>query len=229
MAGPWSGEQSGGAVCAAVGWLYGYDGLGQVTHGSKYWGDGTSVAGERFQYAFDTIGNRTGTTACGYDNASRVKTAGDGADLATSTYLANSPLLSHVVHARGGTNRMTTTRQYDYFHPVRYSHRTRFERRRPRLGASGVAFSAKLSHGVNANYGYAWDCRKSGSVGAAMFDQPQQKGDLLRLFTSPFDFHARSFAKCVEGREAGKIYATVLWGYAWTRDKTPTGKGPLAY
>jgi RHS repeat-associated protein len=42
-------------------WVYTYDDLGQVISGRKYWGDGTEVAGQQFDYAFDTIGNRTGS------------------------------------------------------------------------------------------------------------------------------------------------------------------------
>jgi RHS repeat-associated protein len=42
-------------------WVYTYDDLGQVISGRKYWGDGTEVAGQHFDYAFDTIGNRTAT------------------------------------------------------------------------------------------------------------------------------------------------------------------------
>jgi RHS repeat-associated protein len=39
----------------------GYDALGQVTSGKKYWPDGTPVAGQQFEYNFDDIGNRTST------------------------------------------------------------------------------------------------------------------------------------------------------------------------
>jgi len=46
-------------------WLYGYDALGQLTSANKYFSDGTPVAGQQFDYAFDTIGNRTGTLAGG--------------------------------------------------------------------------------------------------------------------------------------------------------------------
>jgi YD repeat-containing protein len=62
-------------------WDFGYDTLGQVTSGAKRWTDGTLVAGEQFGYSFDTIGNRTGTTAGG--DAS-------GANLRTATYSPNS-------------------------------------------------------------------------------------------------------------------------------------------
>ncbi len=42
-------------------WVYGFDALGQVVSGRRYWGDGTPVAGEQFEYAFDDIGNRENT------------------------------------------------------------------------------------------------------------------------------------------------------------------------
>jgi len=46
-------------------WVYGYDSMGQVTSGRKYWSDGTPVAGQQFDYAFDDIGNRQTTTRDG--------------------------------------------------------------------------------------------------------------------------------------------------------------------
>ncbi len=39
-------------------WVYAYDSLGQVISGRRYWSDGTAVAGQQFEYSFDTIGNR---------------------------------------------------------------------------------------------------------------------------------------------------------------------------
>ena len=80
-----------------------------------------------------------------------------------------------------------------------------------------------------ARYGYAWDCAKSGSGGAAMFDQPDQHNFSLRSFVSPYSFYAKSVAKCIAGRDSGKTYATVLWGFTWTRDSTPVGLGPIIY
>jgi RHS repeat-associated protein len=61
-------------------WLYDYDSLGQVTSGKKYWADGTPVAGQQFEYAFDQIGNRTQTKVGG--NA-------QGGGLRKSDYTAN--------------------------------------------------------------------------------------------------------------------------------------------
>ncbi len=62
-------------------WRYEYDSLGQVISGKKFWADGTPVAGQQFEYAFDDIGNRTGTKAGG--DAS-------GADLRAANYNANN-------------------------------------------------------------------------------------------------------------------------------------------
>jgi RHS repeat-associated protein len=39
-------------------WSYGYDGLGQVISGKRFWVDGTRVAGQQYEYTFDTIGSR---------------------------------------------------------------------------------------------------------------------------------------------------------------------------
>jgi RHS repeat-associated protein len=62
-------------------WVYGYDALGQVISGKKYWSDGTPVAGQQFEYAFDDIGNRQQTKAGG--DAS-------GANLRSAAYTANA-------------------------------------------------------------------------------------------------------------------------------------------
>ncbi len=61
-------------------WSWGYDALGQVTNGKKYWSDNTFVAGQQFEYAFDDIGNRKQTAAGGNQS---------GASLRTNTYGAN--------------------------------------------------------------------------------------------------------------------------------------------
>jgi RHS repeat-associated protein len=62
-------------------WVYQYDALGQVTNGARFWSDGTHVAGEQYQYQFDTIGNRTQT-----------QTGGDasGLNLRVANYAANT-------------------------------------------------------------------------------------------------------------------------------------------
>ncbi len=62
-------------------WSYGYDSLGQVTSGKKYWADQTPAAGQQFGYVFDDIGNRTQTFLGGDQN---------GANLRSATYSANT-------------------------------------------------------------------------------------------------------------------------------------------
>lgn len=62
-------------------WQYQYDALGQVISGKKYWSDGTVVAGEQFEYAFDDIGNRK-AAALGGDQY--------GANLRYGSYSVNS-------------------------------------------------------------------------------------------------------------------------------------------
>jgi RHS repeat-associated protein len=56
-------------------WRYGYDALGQVVSGNKYWSDMTPVAGQQFGYDFDTIGNRTETEAGGDPTGANLRVA----------------------------------------------------------------------------------------------------------------------------------------------------------
>jgi RHS repeat-associated protein len=62
-------------------WVYQFDSLGQVISGKKYWNDGTPVAGQQFNYAFDDIGNRQ-STASGGDQY--------GANLRYASYTVNN-------------------------------------------------------------------------------------------------------------------------------------------
>jgi RHS repeat-associated protein len=61
-------------------WVYGYDALGQVTSGEKYWADGTPVAGQQFEYSFDQIGNRRSTKAGGDQSGSGLRPAAYAVD-----------------------------------------------------------------------------------------------------------------------------------------------------
>jgi RHS repeat-associated protein len=49
-------------------WSFRYDSLGQVVSAHKFWPDQTPVAGQQFDYAFDTIGNRTQVLSGGDQN-----------------------------------------------------------------------------------------------------------------------------------------------------------------
>jgi RHS repeat-associated protein len=63
-------------------WSFGYDPLGQLTTGRRHWNDDSAVAGQQFEYAFDHIGNRTGSAQGG---------DGDGAELSLAA-ASNNPL-----------------------------------------------------------------------------------------------------------------------------------------
>jgi RHS repeat-associated protein len=56
--------------------LCSYDSLGQVISGHKYFSDLTPVAGQHFDYTFDTIGNRRQTLAGGDQNGANQRSAG---------------------------------------------------------------------------------------------------------------------------------------------------------
>ena len=62
-------------------WSYDYDTRGEVVSGKQFWSAGTPVAGQQFEYAYDTIGNRTVT-----------KRGGDasGANLRVDSYTVNN-------------------------------------------------------------------------------------------------------------------------------------------
>ncbi len=62
-------------------WTYDYDGLGQVKSAKKRWSDGTLVAGQQFEYAFDDIGNRTQTKSGGDSSGAGMRVASYTPDL----------------------------------------------------------------------------------------------------------------------------------------------------
>lgn len=66
-------------------WAYGYDDQDQLTSAKRSWADGSAVAGQQFEYAFDTIGNRTSS-----------KSGGDasGQNLRQTTYPGGANLLN---------------------------------------------------------------------------------------------------------------------------------------
>lgn len=56
-------------------WAYDYDSLGQMTNGVKYFSTGTPVAGQQFEYTFDSIGNRTQMQSGGDQNGQGLRVA----------------------------------------------------------------------------------------------------------------------------------------------------------
>ncbi|MEI6785350.1 MAG: type IV secretion protein Rhs, partial [Verrucomicrobiota bacterium] len=59
-------------------------------------------------------GNRLLSSASSFDAASRLQAVSDGTNSATYCYLANSPLVDHVLFTNNGVFRMARTNRYDY-------------------------------------------------------------------------------------------------------------------
>ena len=95
-------------------WRYGYDALGQVTNGNKYWGDQTPVAGQQFDYTFDTIGNRTQTQAGGDQNGANLRPAGYTNNLLNQLTSRGVPSYVDVMGDALATNSVTVNGQTAY-------------------------------------------------------------------------------------------------------------------
>ena len=102
-------------------WSYVYNDRGEVVSGKKYWSDNSPVAGQQFEYAFDTLGNRTSTKAGGDQQ---------GLNLREASYTTNSlnqyqqRTVPGAVDVRGSAhaaatvtvNNQATSRRDDYFY-----------------------------------------------------------------------------------------------------------------
>ena len=55
--------------------LYGYDSLGQLTSGSRFWSSNSPVPGQQFEYTFDDTGNRIETRTGGDQNGENLRVA----------------------------------------------------------------------------------------------------------------------------------------------------------
>ena len=102
-------------------WVYQYDSLGQVTSGKRYWSDGTPVAGQQYDYAFDTIGNRTQTQSGGDTNGLNLRVANYSANLLNQYTGRTVPGTNDIIGAALlGTNvtvnGVAADRKAKYFH-----------------------------------------------------------------------------------------------------------------
>jgi len=104
-------------------WSYQYDWLGQVTNGGRYWSDGTPVAGQQYQYLFDTIGNRTKSWTGGDTNGANLRTASYSVNSVNQITQRDVPGTNDVAGAAlVGTNvtinGVAADRKAEYFHGV---------------------------------------------------------------------------------------------------------------
>ena len=99
---------------------YGYDSLGQVTNGVKYFRDGTPVAGQQFGYAFDDIGNRTTTLSGGDTNGVNLRVVNYSVNNLNQIISRGVPGTNDVVGATWATNSVSVNgvpayRKVEYF------------------------------------------------------------------------------------------------------------------
>ena len=95
-------------------WVYGYDSLGQVTNGCKYFASGTPVPGQQFDYTFDTIGNRTQTMAGGDTNGANLRVANYSANSLNQITSRDVPAFVDIMGASILTNAVTVNGQAAY-------------------------------------------------------------------------------------------------------------------
>jgi RHS repeat-associated protein len=95
-------------------WVYQYDSLGQVTSGKKYWADGTPVAGQQYEYAFDDIGNRTQTKSGGDETGSNLRVANYSENLLNEITSQIVPGYVDVTGIALATNSVTVNGQAAY-------------------------------------------------------------------------------------------------------------------
>jgi RHS repeat-associated protein len=101
-------------------WTYGYDSIGQVTSGKKFWSDGNLILGQQFEYAFDDIGNRLTATSGGDENEHKRRTqiyAANGLNQITNrTVPGFLDIVGTATNAAFVTvNNVPTSRKGDYF------------------------------------------------------------------------------------------------------------------
>ncbi len=92
-------------------WVYGYDSLGQVASGQKYFNDGTPVPGQQFGYSFDNIGNRIQTLSGGDQTGGNQRVANYTVNDLNQITSRDYPGTNDVVGAALATNVVTVNGQ----------------------------------------------------------------------------------------------------------------------
>jgi len=95
-------------------WVYGYNWLGQVTNVCKYFATGAPVPGQQFDYAFDTIGNRTQTMSGGDTYGANLRVANYTANNLNQITSRDIPAYVDIMGASILTNTVTVNGQTAY-------------------------------------------------------------------------------------------------------------------
>lgn len=101
-------------------WSYVYNDRGEVVSGKKFWSDSSPVAGQQFEYAFDTVGNRTSTKAGGDSQGLNLREASYSTNSLNQYQQRTVPGAVDVLgsaHAAATVtvNNQATSRKGDYF------------------------------------------------------------------------------------------------------------------
>jgi RHS repeat-associated protein len=101
-------------------WQYIYDSLGQVTSGHHFFADATPVAGQQFDFAFDTIGNRTQVLAGGDATGGNQRQSTYTSDTLNRYSQRTVPGFADIIGVSLATNSMTVAgltpyRKNEYF------------------------------------------------------------------------------------------------------------------
>ena len=85
-----------------------------MNSGKKYWADGTPVAGQQFEYAFDDIGNRKQTKVGGDQSGANFRTNAYTANLLNQYSSRTVPGAVDVIGVALATNTVTVDGQAPY-------------------------------------------------------------------------------------------------------------------
>jgi RHS repeat-associated protein len=131
-------------------WAYGYDTLGQVNSGKKYWSDATPVAGEQFGYTFDDIGNRTATQAGGDASGLNLRSASYSANTLNQYTSRTVPAAVDILGDATNTATVTVNNQPTYRNGTFYRAQVTFTNSVSSVYPS-VTNLAVLNRGTNAD------------------------------------------------------------------------------
>lgn len=101
-------------------WVYEYDALGQVVSGKRFWADGSPVAGQQYEYAYDDIGNRLTSQEGGNDSGQALRSSAyTRNNLNQYTARTNAPFVDVLGMAHAGAavtvNGVAAARRGEYF------------------------------------------------------------------------------------------------------------------
>ena len=142
-------------------WLYQYDSLGQVTSGKRYWSDNVPVAGQQFEYVFDTIANRTSTREGGDASGGGLRSRTYTPNLLNQSWRTSMNTVDIAGMAEAGAtvtvNGQTASRKGTYFQALVTANGAAYPT--VTVTGGGMSASGKLYFpiGDEGRWDYTWD------------------------------------------------------------------------